>query len=395
MPGVHLAQRAWQVTAQHPVDVAAEGGDVGPRVRRTDPVEQPRHRLGVLERHRDDEDDQLLAHLPGQPAHQAEVDERRCPHREAGGSSPGAGRRGTARPRRAGGTRVSSTVCASSVRRSATELGLEQPHPVEVLERQHRRAAELLVDPRDADALALPVSLLEGAHVLRLVHEVELLVDRPVELLDDAHRRVDAGLLHHRLEQPRQRPAGRGGPTRSAPGCRAAAPSPPPARRRGSAARCTWAMLAAASGCGSMLAKASSGERPRPAWICRAHRLERDGGHRVLEEPELVDELAGKQVGARGEHLPELHERRAQVLEHPPEAARCALRARVSGACSTGSRRPMSRNTPARSSRSANPCRAAMVAICRSRLRSWRFKGSAQGATDRNPPGVVGQTLER
>src|SRR5262245_37155078 len=45
----------------------------------------------------------------------------------------------------------------------------------------------------------------------------------------------------------------------------------------------------------------------------------------------------------------------------------------------------MSRNTPARSSRSAKPCRAAMVVICRSLLRSWRFKGSAQGATTGTP----------
>ena len=167
---------------------------------------------------------------------------------------------------------VSSTMCAparcaapptSSASSSFTPPKYSSVSTVAAAERRRGRAG-------CGCPCGAAVRLLEGADVLRLVHEVQLLVDGPVELLDDPHRRVDARLLHHRLEQLRQRAQDLQVRRRSASGCPAAGPSPPPPRRRASSpggpGRCSPPPAAR----GSMLAKASSGDRPSAVLDLRA-----------------------------------------------------------------------------------------------------------------------------
>src|SRR5678815_4878443 len=143
-------------------------------------------------------------------------------------------------------------------------------------------------------------------------------------------------------------------------------------------------MLAAASGWGSIPAKASSGERPSPAWICARTASSGIGATESCRRRSSATNSPGSR-SARVERTWPSFTHVGPRSSSIRRKRRAVDAARVSGAGSTGSRRPTSRNTPARSSRSANPCRAAMVAICRSLLRSWRFKGSAQGATTGTP----------
>ena len=86
-----------------------------------------------------------------------------------------------------------------------------------------------------------------------------------------------------------------------------------------SAATCTWAIEAAASGCSSKRLKTSS---QRPAEAAR------DGGarlaagerrHPVLQLGQFVGDIGRQQVAARGQRLAELHEDRPQFLQRQPQ----------------------------------------------------------------------------
>ena len=157
-------------------------------------------------------------------------------------------------------------------------------HPAEVLQRQHRAAAQLVVDPGDADVRALPVVLLERADVLRPRG------GSPAPRgWRGRTRRRSRWACRCRSPRPPPRAASPGersteGPSAicsAMPGrCTFTTTSSPPAVT----ARCTWAMDAAASGCGSIWRTASRARGPAPRRICCAHLLQREGRHRVLEQ---------------------------------------------------------------------------------------------------------------
>jgi hypothetical protein len=74
-------------------------------------------------------------------------------------------------------------------------------HPFHEVEGQHGGGGQRLVDAWHDHECEVAG---RGSHVpriSRLVGEIELLVDGPVELLDDVGRGVDAGLLHERAEE--------------------------------------------------------------------------------------------------------------------------------------------------------------------------------------------------
>jgi hypothetical protein len=235
--------------------------------------------------------------------------------------------------------------------------------------------------------------LLEGAHVRRLVHEVELLANRPVELLGDPHRRVDAGLLHHRLEQLRQRPED----LEVRPDLRLDAGPLDLHHHRVTAERRRPVDLGDARRGQRLRLDAREGLLRGAAQACldlRPHGLERDGSDRVLKEPQLRHELARKQIRTRGENLAELHERRSEILQHPPEAPRRARR--------PGVRRLLHRLAASDEPEHTGPVEQVGEAVPRGDGRDLpepvevlEIQGVSPGCYHRNPPGVVGKTLAR
>ena len=82
-----------------------------------------------------------------------------------------------------------------------------------------------------------------------------------------------------------------------------------------SVARCTWAIVPAASGCGSMWSNTSSHGTPSSCSITLDDLLLGERRHVVLQRRELLDVLRRQQVGPRRQDLSELRERRAELLE--------------------------------------------------------------------------------
>ena len=122
--------------------------------------------------------------------------------------------------------------------------------------------------------------------------------------------------------------------------------------------------------------------------------LERDGSDRVLKEPQLRHELARKQIRTRGENLAELHERRSEILQHPPEAPRRARR--------PGVRRLLHRLASSDEPEHTGPVEQVGEAVPRGDGRDLpepvevlEIQGVSPGCYHRNPPGVVGKTLAR
>ena len=95
----------------------------------------------------------------------------------------------------------------------------------------------------------------------------------------------------------------------------------------GSTARCTWPIDAAASG---SLVELEEQPLDRLAELLRDRPLdvrERERAHVVLQAAQLGDDVRRHDVGPRREQLPELDERRAELVEHLAQvpAARRAL----------------------------------------------------------------------
>ena len=80
------------------------------------------------------------------------------------------------------------------------EHGVEL-HALELLQRDHRPAGKLAIQPRDDHVGPLRVVARELLDVARLVLEVQLQEHGGAELGDDAGGRVDAGLLDHAFEE--------------------------------------------------------------------------------------------------------------------------------------------------------------------------------------------------
>ena len=169
-----------------------------------DAVEHPRHRLRVAQRGRHDEGDERLLHGPGEPSDQAEVEEPDAVTRQ---------------DEEVAGVRV---AVEEAVLEELAEGGLDDVlrhqlevvarlgrdlgdlHAFQVLEREDGLRGEVRQHARDDHERAVLGGLGHGAGVPGLSAEVELLVNGAVELLHDSGRRVDPGLLDHRLDQPRQ-----------------------------------------------------------------------------------------------------------------------------------------------------------------------------------------------
>ena len=88
----------------------------------------------------------------------------------------------------------------------------------------------------------------------------------------------------------------------------------------GSCARYTWPMEAAARGCQSKPGNTSGTGVSSSSSSTSAMASPRRGAHVVLEKPELGRGLRRDEVGAGRQHLPELHEHPAALLERQPQA---------------------------------------------------------------------------
>src|SRR6266542_4447376 len=202
--GPDLVELESDVAVEDVADVLAELGDGGARVGDADPVHDARDALRITQRHRDDERDERLLLRAREPPHEPEVEQ----------GDPVSGEdEDVPRVR----VPVEEPILEELPERRLDDvlrdlLEVEAPlggdlgdlRPLDVVEREDRRAGELRVHARDHDDLAAPRGRRHLRHVPRLVREVELLVHRPVELLDDAGRGVDARLLDDRLEQGRE-----------------------------------------------------------------------------------------------------------------------------------------------------------------------------------------------
>ena len=217
-------------------------------------------------------------------------------------------------------------------------VGLEvgELDALEVLERQHALARVAPVDARHDDVRVPGEVAVERLGVAGLLAVVELLADRARELVDDLAgvdevERTDALLDEPRglLEQldvaldlaRRVRPLHLHGDLRPF----------------GSTARCTWPIDAAAIGC------SSNSTKRRPIGCCRSSSDdpldvgERERRDVVLEAAELGDDVRRDDVRARREELPELDERRPELVEHLAQMAP-ADRVDVSAAARAGLR---------------------------------------------------------
>ena len=219
---------------------------------------------------------------------------------------------------------------APLVERPVVEVEIGELHAFETLEREHARPRVCPVDARDRDVRMAGEVLVERVGVSPLEPVVELLPDRPRELVDDVVRvdeveRADpllgearrlvhqreVGLdllrrvrpLHLDDDLPAVRERRARAPDRSTP------PRAAPRRTRVNSRSIGWPR----SSCDHPL---DIGERERPDV--------------VLEASQLADDVGRHDVRPRREQLAELHERRAELVEHvaqvPP--ARACPRAR-------------------------------------------------------------------
>ena len=129
----------------------------------------------------------------------------------------------------------------------------------------------------------------------------------------------------------------------------------------GSVARCTCPIDAAASGCSSNSVNSRSIGLAELLADRALDVRERERAHVVLQAAQLGDDVGRDDVRPRREQLPELDERRAELVEHLAQvpAARGALDRRVAG---LAARRPRSRTRagprPARSRSGGRGCAA-------------------------------------
>ena len=207
---------------------------------------------------------------------------------------------------------------APLVERHRGEVEVGELDSVDPFEREHARAGVRPVDLRDADVLGVGEVAVELLRVAALQVVVELFADRARELVHELARvdeveRPDplAGETRGLVEEhdvgldlaSRTRPLHLDGDT-------------PPVRERG----------------GMHLAdrrrrdrhRIELGEQPleRVPELGLDHTAnvgEWERAHVVLEGAKLDDDVRRDDVGASGEQLPELHERRPELVEHVPQ----------------------------------------------------------------------------
>ena len=287
-------------------------------------------------------------------------------------------------------------TCSRSKPARGGDLG--DLHPLDVVEREHGGAGELVVDPGDDEEVAARARRRAIAMAFRAsLREVELLVHGPVELLDDAGRRVDAGLLDHRLEELSRGSRGGRGRTRSARGC---------------CGRCTftttrspaWVRRAVDLGDGRARERPRRRARrraPPPAGRGRARSRARisasgSGGQSSCSDSSSSTQCGREEVGRRGEELAELREGGPELGEQlRGSAPRCRGPGGGSGSPRAGARR-RGRSTSrsrVRARYAPKPCRAIAAAIWRRRFRSWKARSNIGRATV--APGSRGRQRRR
>ena len=89
----------------------------------------------------------------------------------------------------------------------------------------------------------------------------------------------------------------------------------------GSVARCTWPIEAAAIGCSSNVRNARLDREPELLLDDPLDVGERERADVVLELAQLRDDVRRHDVGPGRENLTELHERRAELVEHLAQSA--------------------------------------------------------------------------
>ena len=166
--------------------------------------------------------------------------------------------------------------------------------------------------------------------VARLEPVVELLAELAGELVDELARVDEVERVHPLAHEARGLVHAARGRPRSGAARRAAAPSRRRARPFGSVARCTCPIDAAATGVGSKSRKSRSSELPRSSSITRSACSNGNGRTSSWSAAQLGDDVRRDDVGPRREQLPELDERRAELVEQLAQvlAARRARRRR-------------------------------------------------------------------
>ena len=187
------------------MDVGAELVQVDALVGDADLVEQARDGVGIAQRNGEHEQDDRFLHALRQPADEAEVEQADpvpLDDDDVAGvriavEEPVGEELVEARVEDVPGELL--LVHAARVLQDFLELAALQ-----FLERDHGLARQLAVQLRNHHVRPLRVVPGELLDVARFVLEIELEQHRAAEFGDDAGRRVDAGLLDHALEKPRQ-----------------------------------------------------------------------------------------------------------------------------------------------------------------------------------------------
>ena len=201
----------------------------------------------------------------------------------------------------------------SLVHRQLRYLGLVERGTVEALERQYLPAAVARVHPRDEHIRVVGEIRRETDGVARFEIVVELPADGPRELLHDRQRRE--AQVHPRVEKLRELEHEVDVPVDLPGGLRPLHlhddPLAPGQHRR--------VHLADGRRSQGLGIEALERSRQREAELLLddlLHHREGERRHAVLQLDQLVHDVDGHDVGASAEQLPELHERRTQLVEH-------------------------------------------------------------------------------
>ncbi len=208
-------------------------------------------------------------------------------------------------------------MLAPLLERRRDQVDVGELDPVDPLERQHARPRVLPVDLRHVDVRVAGEVAVEALRVAPLLPVVELLPDRARELVDELARvdeveRPDplareARCLVEEREVGLDLSAARPGR------CTLTATLPPVrAGSRGAPGRSTRPRPAS----GSKSRNSRSSVFPSSSSITRSACLERERPDVVLQPAQLDDDVRRNHVGPGREQLPELHERRPELVEH-------------------------------------------------------------------------------
>src|SRR5712691_6149560 len=320
--GVHLGELEAEIPLEDVVDVLAELVQVDALVGDAHLVEQPRHRVGILEGDGQHQEDDRLLHAAREAAHQAEVEQADAvslQHHDVAGMRVAVEEAVGKQLMEAGVENVAGELFAIDARRVVEDL--PELHAFQFLQRDHGARGELPVEPGDDDGGPPGVVFCKLLDVARFVIEIQLEEHGGAELADDAGGRVDAGLLDHSLEESRQveeeigvaadllldartlhldhHVLARGEPRAVHLGDRRG-------RHRGGVDR------------GEELV----GGFAQALLDQLQDQLHRHGRGAILKMAELGDEIRRQDVGPRGEDLPQLDEGGPQLRQGLAEAAR-------------------------------------------------------------------------